>query len=213
MRCFVFQDWLTIRGGSSVTPITQCADSWLDLSMFQDFVFWGQFPVISLGGGTVYINLQTSPTKDESLFVGVFGGPGPISGPISSVFAVLLKDASANPLARWLRWQFSVVGATGPWDLTFRLLVTANAPGRQGFRARSGMAPLAPVQSGSVPMHLQSAEGPWSPSAGNAVAAGSQYSSAVQAGNQFGLATNVGSSRFEANQLLGAKIRSSNPFV
>ncbi len=31
-----------------------------------------------------------------------------------------------GPLATWVRWRLHPTGSSGPWDVTFRVLVTAN---------------------------------------------------------------------------------------
>jgi hypothetical protein len=38
MHAFILQDWTTIRGG--VTTVTQSEPDWLDLTPYQDIVFW-----------------------------------------------------------------------------------------------------------------------------------------------------------------------------
>jgi hypothetical protein len=67
MHAFMLQDWITIRG--SVTTITQGEDGWLDLTAYQDLVFWVDCREVT--GTTPAISFQTSPTKDESLFTTV----------------------------------------------------------------------------------------------------------------------------------------------
>ena len=123
MHAFVLQNWLTLSGSSSVTSITQGEESWLDLSPFQDVVFHVQCSERA-GGGTARVLFQTAPAKDESLFK-TMALTTLVGGTTSVVPAPMFT--AAVPLARYVRWI--VTGPSTGWDATFRVLVTANAPG------------------------------------------------------------------------------------
>jgi hypothetical protein len=164
MYAFVFQDWLTIRGPQQSTgalvPITQSEEQWLDLAGYQDVVLWGQVVELSLGGASsISLNFQTAATKDESMFVtmatGQVNGVGGTGAGILSV----LKNTALQPLARWVRWQLVPASfpSTGTWDMTFRLLLCANAPGAGMRRPAGALAArlAAPLMPPSTPLHLQ----------------------------------------------------------
>jgi hypothetical protein len=160
MYCFLAQDWLTVRGQQTgITSVTQGEPGWLDLGVYQDVVAWLEVKEFNAPGGTLKIAYQTSPTKDEFMFV-------PITGPLTAntmPFALalgvtvtpLLKDTLTNPLARWFRWQLSVTGTlTGPWDATYRLFVAANYLGaRDNPLPAATLTRLIPM-SPSPPLHL-----------------------------------------------------------
>jgi hypothetical protein len=128
MHAYTLQDWTTIRGSSSALTITQEEGGWLDLSPYQDVVFWVDGRSST---NTPTLTLQTSPSKDDALFMPLAAGVSmPVAGMSSPqvVSALMLAAASPNvPLARWVRWQLTAT--TGTWDVTFRVLASANSPG------------------------------------------------------------------------------------
>jgi len=124
MHTFVLQDWTTIRGATTTTVITQGESTWLDLTAYQDVVFWVDTRELT---GTVTMSLQTSPTKDDVYFQ-----------PLMTAFALSLSTSSptvkpalmasaSTPLARYVRWQLT--GPAAVWDATFRIIAAANSPG------------------------------------------------------------------------------------
>ena len=127
MHGFILQDWTTIRGGGSVTTVTQQETDWLDLSPYQDVVFWIDIKETTNNdtpddSPTLY--LQTSPTLEDSFFQSMVTVTMVAAG-TPSVVPALMASATV-PLARYLRWQ--IVGAPG-WDATFRIAIAANSPG------------------------------------------------------------------------------------
>ena len=119
MHSFILQDWITVRGG--VATMSQAESGWLDLSDYQDAVFWLEAKE-ALGSPTLYI--QTAPTKDESLFSNI---QSQLIAATGGLYTLKVLMATANlPISRWVRW--SITG-TATWDSTFRVLVAANAPG------------------------------------------------------------------------------------
>jgi hypothetical protein len=154
MHCYVFQPWLTIRGGSATTSITQTASSWLDLSVFQDIVVWTDVKEVSVGGGTVSFAVQTAPNNDDSLF-GTMSGSATSVTSAGLVISRFLKDTTTNNLARWIRWQFTASGTSSAWDVTFRMFVAANSPGPQTAGTTTKLTPVAPLAPASTPLHLQ----------------------------------------------------------
>lgn len=123
MHSFVLQDWTTIRGASGVTAVTQAEVGWLDLSPFQDVVFWID---VKESTNSPTLNLQTSPTADEGLFQAMTTGLVMTASNTPVVVSVLMLGA-LTPVARFVRWQ--ITSATGPWDATFRIVLVANSPG------------------------------------------------------------------------------------
>ncbi|HEY3819495.1 MAG TPA: hypothetical protein VGL81_20135 [Polyangiaceae bacterium] len=125
MHGFILQDWTTIRGGGSVTTVTQQETDWLDLSPYQDIVFWIDVKEVTT---TATLYLQTSPTLDDSFFQSMTtAGIAMAAAAAPTVLPLLMASAStAVPLARYVRWQ--IVG-TMTWDATFRIALAANSPG------------------------------------------------------------------------------------
>lgn len=123
MHTFILQDWTTIRGG--VTTVTQGESGWLDLTPYQDLVFWVDCREIS---GSPSITLQTSPAKDEALFMPIVASFSLTASATPAVKTALMSASTSTnpPIARYLRWQLN---GTPTWDTTFRVLVAANSPG------------------------------------------------------------------------------------
>jgi hypothetical protein len=198
MYCYVMQPWITIRGQSSTIPsITQSENCWLDLTAFQDIVAWLDCKEVAAGtGGTnVQMAYQTSPTKDDSLFVPVTAAFNVATGVTTTV---MLKDVVTNPLCRWLRWQLTVTGTpTTPWDTTFRVFIAANVvgKGRPSAAASLKTRQAPPVASPSAPLHQQPGLlGYASPATGRGVAPAAfnpVYSAAQAAGQPQYLGTFV----------------------
>lgn len=138
MRIQCLQPLITLRGASSVTTIVQPESGWLDLGMFRDIVAWLDVrEVTSTGGGSVVLNYQSSPTKEDPATGSLFATMASVT--ISSAAGVtvtpMLADVITNPLARWLRWQLVATSQTAMWDATFRICIAGSA---QGQRATFG---------------------------------------------------------------------------
>jgi hypothetical protein len=121
MHSFILQDWTTIRGG--VATVIQGEADWLDLSSYQDCIF---FLDVREASGTPTITFQTSPTKDEALFQTMITATLMTA---SATGAAAIKATLTNaivPVARFVRWQ---INGTITWDSTFRVIVAANSPG------------------------------------------------------------------------------------
>lgn len=132
MHCFLAQDWITIRGPNTSPPtfIIQSEACWLDLSGYQNVVAWLDVREWS-GATSISVLFQTAPLKDESMFV-TMGTVGVTTNTLT--VTPLLKDATTYPLTRWVRWRAVSNGATGVWDLTFRLWIAAS--GGAGTKTR-----------------------------------------------------------------------------
>ena len=124
MHTFILQDYTTIKGPAS-TNVTQNESGWLDLTPYQDLIFWTD--VRQVTGGTVTFNFQTAPSKDESLFTNIITGIGIAAATVRAGQDKALMSSSTVPVARFLRWNLT--GAPSAWDITFRIYVAANSPG------------------------------------------------------------------------------------
>ena len=124
MHTFVLQDFTTIRGTNNT--VTQSESEWLDLTQYEDVFFW--IDCKELTGTTVTLNIQTSPTKDDSLFTNVYSQllTTAIQNPGSTGGKCLMSTATI-PIARYVRWQLTSTAA--PFDATLRIFLSANAPG------------------------------------------------------------------------------------
>jgi hypothetical protein len=142
MHAFVLQDWTTIRGGSSITGITQSEHQWLSLDGYQDLTAWLDIREITLGSLTfIQFNLQTAPLKDESLFVTMETSPfqATLALTTPTVRKVILGVSSTYnvPLGKFVRWNLSTSSSpSSAWDATFRILVCANPLGGGGGSMR-----------------------------------------------------------------------------
>ncbi len=131
---YILQDWTTIRVQSSSQTVTQNETQWLGFNSFQDMVFWVDTREATIpSGGTIVLSLETAPSKDEVLFqqmapINLVQGsysPG-LYIPSGNLPKVILSQGPSVPLATWVRWRAWLSGATALWDLTFRVLLTAN---------------------------------------------------------------------------------------
>jgi len=159
MRCFPLQDdYLTVRGASSITKVIQADSEWLTLDAFQDIIVWLDVKEVTAGAGNVAVTYETSPTCDDFLFQQV--GSVAVTSTGLSVTKLLASGGATNPLARYLRWKLAPSSAVA-WDITFRIWLAANAPGPWRGAATALNAPAAgsrPDATGgtpSVPLHLQ----------------------------------------------------------
>ncbi len=124
MHTFVLTDFITVRGSGNT--ITQSESEWLDLTQYEDVTFWIDVKEVT---GTVTMNIQTSPTKDETFFANVYTNAALAAGVINpaSTGGKCLMSSASVPIARYIRWQ--VTSASAPFDATFRIFISANAPG------------------------------------------------------------------------------------
>jgi hypothetical protein len=120
MHTFILQDYATIRGSNNT--ITQNESGWLDLTPYQDLVFW--VDTRELTGTTVTLRLQTSPTKDDLMFADIISS---FTLSVGVVQKAALLSAASVPIARYLRWVMT--GTATPYDATIRIYVAANSPG------------------------------------------------------------------------------------
>ena len=117
---YVLQDWVTINSPTT-SPIIQSESDWLPFSSFQDIAFW--VDVRNVTGGTVVIDLQTSPTKDDVLFKVLSTCTVSAGGAAITVVKNILSTNPAVPLATWVRWALTPPAVS---SITFRILASAN---------------------------------------------------------------------------------------
>ncbi len=131
MRAFVLQDWVTIRGASTVASVVQNESNYLMLDSFQDAVFWVQVSEFTPPGtGTLYLNLETAPLKDETLFRTMLNTNIAVTAiamtPPTVVPVIMAQSTTTVPLSRYVRWHATTTSPTAAWDMTFRVIVAAN---------------------------------------------------------------------------------------
>jgi hypothetical protein len=140
------QEWITLRGQSSITTVNQTEANWMDVSAFPDIVAWLEVHEVSSGGGgSVQLTYQTAPSKDAALFVPAAGAIVVANG---TTITSMLKASAVTPMSRWLRWQLSVTGTpTSAWDAVFRIFISAMAaPGCRQIPVPTSM-PATAVQT------------------------------------------------------------------
>jgi hypothetical protein len=124
---FVLQDWTTLLVDKTIKNVVQTEELWLDLSAFQDVVFYYQVTAKTTPAGTsMRLILETAPSKDEALFQSMgFGGVSASTSP--TLVPVLLSSFDVAPLAQWARWRLHIVGnPDSVWGTCFRILGAAN---------------------------------------------------------------------------------------
>jgi hypothetical protein len=115
------QPWITVRGASAVTSLTQDEKGWLDVAGFADAVFTIDVASVTSGGGTISLNIESAPTKDDALFLPVVPAIS-MKSSATPVSAKTVQTPTMPQLSKWLRWRVSASGATSTWDATFRIL-------------------------------------------------------------------------------------------
>lgn len=129
MYGFVLQDWVSLKvSPATATPLIQNESDWLALSSFQDIAFWIDVRTVTVSTGTLTLELQTAPTKDDILFTTITGcsiAALAAASPVNPPLKCLLASNPAVPLSTWVRWSIRpTVSAT--WDTTFRILASVN---------------------------------------------------------------------------------------
>jgi hypothetical protein len=122
MRTHVLQDWITVRGSSTVTSIVQNEQSYLDAAPYQDVMVY--VDIRSFTGTLPTLSIETAPIKDGSLFTAMLSEFSPSSTLV--VWKITLSANPAVPVARWVRWRLSAT-AGAVWDMTFRVVVAGNS--------------------------------------------------------------------------------------
>jgi hypothetical protein len=113
----LLQDLISVRGLSSSDVAVQAADQWLDLGGYVDIKFHTQ--VYSGSGTSGRIYFQTSPTRDDGLFVNMDHNAAITTTGLKT--GIERFSSATVPLSRYLRWRIT---ASAAWDVTFRTFVT-----------------------------------------------------------------------------------------
>lgn len=131
MNGFIMQDWVTIRGISTTTSVTQSESAWIDALKFQDIAFWLEVRGITLPAGTLTLNYETAPIKDENLFLTTtpLGSQAMSVQTAPFVKSIVLSSNPTTPLSRWVRWRLIQASAGATWDVTFRICASSSAIG------------------------------------------------------------------------------------
>jgi hypothetical protein len=125
MLSLILQDWISFQGdGGTTNVVVQSEPNWFDASNFQDIVFWTHTAISEPGGGSLTIDFQTSPIKNESSFVTM----ATVNLPAGVQTTALPLATATVPLARWVRWRFSA-SPSGTYLTTFRILASVSARG------------------------------------------------------------------------------------
>lgn len=70
MYGYMLQDWSTARLAAGQADLVQSESDWMSFQGYQDIVFWLEATSVTLDGATnIQVSYETSPTKDNSLFV------------------------------------------------------------------------------------------------------------------------------------------------
>lgn len=124
MQPIIMQDWTTIRGTGTSTVVVMSQVDWVLTAPFQDIAFYMDVREVT---GTVAMNYQTAPGRDDVLFqnLGAAGGVAVAAG--LTVTSFTLANATV-PVSHWTRWKLTA-SAGAPWDVTFRIMAAGNSIG------------------------------------------------------------------------------------
>jgi hypothetical protein len=126
MDTLLLQDWVSISAitqiASQTVFLTQSAAKWLDVTAFEDLVFY--LDVGSVQAGTK-MSYQGSPSRDDAAFTNLV--PLFSVSPGQRVDTALVEYSVASP--KYVRWQLHTAsGGTGPTQSTFRVFVAGYRP-------------------------------------------------------------------------------------
>jgi hypothetical protein len=115
-------DWTTVAG-SGFTLLRQTAEKYVDALNCKDVTVFLEVAEVT-NAPLMYV--ETSPMRDERLFVSMLGTFLPTVGVAVNV---VRYESAANPLARYVRWR--VVGTgSGYFSMTFRIWLALNESGK-----------------------------------------------------------------------------------
>jgi hypothetical protein len=122
MDSLLLQDWISVADNGPTSPgIAQGAPGYIDVSEYQDLVFYLHVPSPITSGPLPQIEYQTSPSADDASFLPMVVVPSTFLGGGVLVTTVLGKYASVPP-AKYVRW-FCSNGTNGGYQAqcTFRI--------------------------------------------------------------------------------------------
>jgi hypothetical protein len=122
------QDWTTVNVTTSSNSV-QNEDHYVDVSAYQDVALYVEIASITAG---LTLQLQTSPTKDETFFTASTNSNGYLAqytsgGGLQTVSVQRWASFTNMPLARFLRWK--VLGGGTGGAVTFRIWLSLNQAG------------------------------------------------------------------------------------
>lgn len=123
MQPIIMQDWITIRGTSSTTPVAMSQSDWLMTAPFQDISFYLDVREVA---GPVAVKFETAPSRDDAQGSSLFVAMASLS--VSTVGQTVTNVYAANanfPVSHWTRW--SLTGPGSAWDITFRVMAAGNS--------------------------------------------------------------------------------------
>jgi len=101
METLLLQDWLTIQNGTGTPTISQGAPGYLDVSEYQDLVFYLDAQQIA---NPTILEYQTAPSAEESAFLTMLSIQ-PANGVTSLHRAdAILGSYAPVPPAKYARW-------------------------------------------------------------------------------------------------------------
>jgi hypothetical protein len=117
MDGILFQDYITVSVGN--LTVTQGAASWLDVSAYEDLVFFLDVKNGPPSNFSSPIYYQTSPTREDQTFLNMIA---PVNLGIGLQTNAALAVNCKVPAATYLRWQIGG-GIEGSFSATFRIVV------------------------------------------------------------------------------------------
>ena len=112
----VLKDWTEVGGG--LGTLLQSELAWFPTDLFQDAGFFVEVRAVT--GTSVYLSFETSPTRDNSLFLPM--QPELDLGALvasNTVQTCLAHATSGPPLASFVRWKLRSTAAA--WNACFRV--------------------------------------------------------------------------------------------
>src|SRR5438477_10567630 len=107
----LLQGWVTIRGNTTGTVVTQQEACYADRTPFKDVV---AFTEVSDIAGSVNMALQTSPTRDDGFLA---MAETRFIAPVGLTTTIMRYETATHPVTRYMRWRLTNAGAA--WSITF----------------------------------------------------------------------------------------------
>jgi len=119
MNSLLLQDWVSVANATSLPTVAQGAAGYLDVSEYQDLVFFLSAPQLP---NPIQLLYQTSPTAKDSDFVTMLSLVAPAGVNSLQQANAILGSYSYVPPAKYVRW--ACFGTGGPsYQCTFRIWV------------------------------------------------------------------------------------------
>jgi hypothetical protein len=127
MHLETLQAWVTISASGTTSACIQEEDAWADLRNASAAVFYVDVRAATpISGGSLTLQLESSPTQDESLFTPCCPpltlSPSTIVPTTTPIVLKTVNALSVGPLSRYVRWHV-ISSSYGTWSVTFRVRV------------------------------------------------------------------------------------------